>query len=819
MISRPMIALTTLIWIATASPWLAKTHAVFGGEVILAGMDGSLAPIIISAPFVPEHPDCPRGEFGAEVVEDLVYHMEQMTGRRPEVHSAAALVELPTPAVVLGERAQQLGAAPQHETVMAESFRLLTRDGRVLIGGESLCGVAHGVYELLRQLGCDWIFPGPEGEVIPSRQTVTIGPLDLACKPTFEMRSPWYSGGPTIVTDEEQAEFRQWRIRQQQTLPGARRHPTFLAGGGHYWHGLMARNRELLEARPEMRALTRLADGTFVRTWGQLEAANPDVVDLTVRDIRETFARNDWPHDKAISMFIGPNDGGGYSVSPEAMAAGASRRDPLTGDNDQTDVLVHYANRVLEELEDDFPNLYLGWYLYHVHADYPMRHHPHPRLTISIADITHSRYHSLQDRSSATRTYYRGVLEQWARLHRAQGNPLSFYGYNWNLAENMLPYSKMKIWGQDLPYYHAMGVSGHNNEQDKAWSILGPHNYLMARMGWNIELEWEAVLARYCELAFGPGAPYMERYYHLLIEAQEAGSYEAGGYGSVHLVFDRTFVEKSKELLQLADQAAESAFHRRNVDYFGQPVTALELYLDYLDAVNSFDFVQGQQAYQAMIAHWEKYLEKNSNLVSRYGRRYLENWLFGPYVRQGLRYSSGAYHIIHPFADELPTALDPNTKGQFMGFYRPEMNHDGWITTRTYSTSWDAQGMGPYRQGAVWYRIPFDLPGSVDDAEGLGVFIGAVEDEVHVWCNGVYVGQGRGFIRPFAFDITDHVHRDRENLLALQVVRRDMVNENWRGGLMYPSFVFAGPRLDEPAPRQELPYRTLPGGGREPIRD
>ena len=45
-----------------------------------------------------------------------------------------------------------------------------------------------------------------------------------------------------------------------------------------------------------------------------------------------------------------------------------------------------------------------------------------------------------------------------------------------------------------------------------------------------------------------------------------------------------------------------------------------------------------------------------------------------------------------------------------------------------------------------------------------------------------------------------------------------MLNELWQGGLLYPSFVFAGPRLDQPAPLDDPPYRVLPGGAREPIR-
>ncbi len=801
------------------------------GTVQLLGGDSPSAPIVTSMPVsLPELKDAERRKLGAaelekrrqaeihaQVVADLVYHLEAMTGRKPAVLVTDDIAAVPTPAIVLGDLAQKLGAEPQYKTAMGESFRLLTRDGRVLIGGESIYGVAHGIYELLRELGCDWIFPGREGEVIPRCETIVVGQLDRAKKPAFEVRAPWYSGGTKIVTAAEVAEFNQWKIRQQQTQSQYRQHPTFM-GGGHYWGELLKRYKDILEKNPEMRALTRKPDGSLERTWQQLEPMNPQVVDLVVQDIRDMFKNNGWPNDYAVSLSIGPNDGPGYSVSPESLAGGAGRFEPITGDLDQTDVMVLYTNRVLERLEKEFPNLYLGWYLYSVHGDYPMRYQPHPHLTINIADITYSRFHSLLDTRSPTRNYYRNVLEQWGSLHKKQGNPMSFYGYNWNLAENLMPYSKLKIWGQDLPYYQRLGVIGHNNEQDKAWSILGPHDYLMARLGWDIDLDWHEVLKTYCRLAFGAGGPFMEQYYLNLIETQEAAGYEAGGYGAIHLIFTRDFIKTSRELFAKAATAAATDFHRRNVDYFSQPVTALELYLNFHEAITGFDFVRGKAAYEAMIAHWDKYSEKNSHLVSRYGRRYMETWLFKPFIEQAHKYSSGAYQLLYAIPDELPTILDPHLSGQFMGFYRPELRETGWMKTKTWSSTWEAQGLGPYRQGAVWYRISFDLPKTAAGADGIGLFVGAVEDEVNVWCNGTYIGRGRGFIRPLVFDLTGQVRSGDKNLVVIQVIRNGMLNELWRGGLMYPSFIFSGPRLAAIAPQTEPLYRILPGGSRELIK-
>ncbi len=748
-------------------------------------------------------------ELQATIVEDLAYHLEKMTGQRPEIIVADEAGAIPTPAIVLGDQAVQLGAMPQHQTTMGESFRLLTRDGRLLIGGESIYGVSHGLYQLLRELGCDWIFPGEEGEIIPRNESVTIGPLDIALKPDFEMRAPWYSGGRIIVKPEEFVLFDQWKLRQQQTHPG-REHPRYLTGG-HYWFYVLRNHRELLEKNPEMRALSRMPDGSLVRNWSQLESTHPAVIDLVVEDIRERFKTNGWPNDHTVAINIGPNDGTNYSVSPESIAASPRRMDPVSGEEDFTDLLIAYGNEVLTRLEDEFPNLYLGMLLYGAHTDYPMRYKPHPRFAIVIADITQSRYHSLLDPRSATRTYYRNILEQWAQLHREQGNPMGFYGYNWNLAENLLPYSKMKIWGQDLPYYHRMGVIGHNNEQDKAWSILGSHDYLMARMGWQIDLDWRQLLTHYCQLAFGAAAPHMEAYYLDLIDTQESAGIEAGAHYASEQILNLDFLDRAKAHMAKAAAAADTDVHRRNVDYFSQPVGMLDIFHQYRAAMKRFDFAAAKSRMDAMFAHFDAYQQKNPMMVSRYGRRYLER-LQKPFIEQAVTYSTGDYRIVYQLPDALPTIFDPHAQGQFMGFYHPSMREKDLVTTRTYSTTWAAQGLGAYRPGAVWYRVRFDLPNGVGD-QGIGLFVGAAEDEIHVWCNGDYIGSGHGFPRPFTFDLTEHAQSGQENLLALQVIKRSMVNEIWLGGLIYPSFVFAGPQLEQVAPRQEPLQRVLPGSG------
>jgi hypothetical protein len=132
--------------------------------------------------------------------------------------------------------------------------------------------------------------------------------------------------------------------------------------------------------------------------------------------------------------------------------------------------------------------------------------------------------------------------------------------------------------------------------------------------------------------------------------------------------------------------------------------------------------------------------------------------------------------------------------------------------TRTFSTTWDAQGLSSMRDTATWYRIRFTLPDGLA-GEPIGLFIGSVEDEARVWINGRSIGtSGRGFSVPFLFDLTDGIRYDGENLLAIQVMRNSKANEIGLGGIIRPCFLFTGPRLEMAAPQALELRRVLPGG-------
>lgn len=748
----------------------------------------------------------------AHAVQELNYHLEKMSGTLLEVVTNATEIGR-GPAIVLGDLATKSGCVPQKLCESKEGFRIKVTKDQVLISGESDAAVLFGVYSLLEKLGCDWVMPGPIGEIIPRQDTVKVPVMDESSAPDFSMRNLWYRGYPAPRLPQEGANFGQWLQRQKG---GTWNHPTSGAGG-HIWDAFIGKHKVDFDKDPTMLALVRAPDGSLKRMGPQLESTHPRVIELFVQDIKETYRHyiqaGKWTKDSVAAFGIGPADGLGYSMSSDSQQAGAGRLDPIIGELDRTDELVLLGNRILAEVHKEYPNAYVGFYSYSTHADFPARYKPDPKMVIIFAPINFSRFHSVLDSNSKTQRYYRDVVEQWGKLASEQGNILIYRGYNWNLAENMMPYTKIRIWGEELPFYKKNGISGLRVEATKAWSINGASDYVFMKLAWDTSLDWKKVLHTYCVKSFGSGAPAMERYYLRLIDTQHGAGQEAGSYSAFHLIFNEEWVTTSKKDLDQALKAATTPGDKTRIEYVGYGVEALRLYLVYHKATMAFDFTAAKAAYEAMMAHWDKTYKINTELVANEVPEYLERFIKN-FVDQGLKYSSSPYRMVYKLPDELPTMFDPNEIGHRMNSFDPSINDSGFVRTKTYSSTWDAQGLTGLRTGAVWYRVHFSVPSDAQK-KPLGLLIGGVEDEARVWINGRFVGtSGQAFSMPSTFDLTEGVKNEGDNLLAIEIVRNSKANEIGLGGIIQPAFLFTGPRLEKKAAGTVELRRILPGGER-----
>ncbi len=80
-------------------------------------------------------------------------------------------------------------------------------------GDYSRVAAAYGAYTLLlNQLGCDWVYPGVEGEVIPERSKIVVKVQDTESAPSFPKRGFNYW---RAMIPEVQFDFFRWHQRMR----------------------------------------------------------------------------------------------------------------------------------------------------------------------------------------------------------------------------------------------------------------------------------------------------------------------------------------------------------------------------------------------------------------------------------------------------------------------------------------------------------------------------------------------------------------------------------------------------------------------------
>jgi len=130
-------------------------------------------------------------------------------------------------------------------------------------------------------------------------------------------------------------------------------------------------------------------------------------------------------------------------------------------------------------------------------------------------------------------------------------------------------------------------------------------------------------------------------------------------------------------------------------------------------------------------------------------------------------------------------------KGDATGAERPDFNDGGW---REVDLPHDWSIEGPFQQdapssgaggylptGIGWYRKRFRLPESGRDSVVMIEFDGVYQNS-KVWINGHALGlRPYGFI-PFAYELTPHLNRGGENVIAVRVDNSRQTNCRWYSG-------------------------------------
>lgn len=705
--------------------------------------------------------------------------LQKMTGCRPDEIPVARPedVDRTVPGLVLGTLAHDLGVAMETNSPSRDGFRYKTLPPLVLIAGESDRGVFHGLCAFLESLGCGWYTPGEVGEVIPNRSRVTVrSDLDVTETSPALHREYWGYG--------------EWAVKNKG-----------LASAGnfrHAWGNLLP--KELFAEKPELFALFR-----GKRSPRQLCTSNPE----TVQRAAETLLR--WMEERPNETVFecGPSDGGGLCECPEcAKLFTEGYVEPSSGLPSYSDLVLKFANDLAAITSRKYPDKLLGFYIYSDYSRPPLKVHDiHPNVFPMMAPIRRCRLHGPGNPICPSQILWQEEIHAWGAMTRNLG----FYPYNFNLADTLIPWTKIDTFRRLADEIKRLRLDrlAFTCESINSWAMYAPHLYLSARFMWNPCLDIEETMERFYQGFYAEAAAPMKRYWTRLDETYARTPSHTGSFYGMHHVWTPELVAACRKDFDEARQSARTPRVRQAVEMTASGFRCAELFLEIRRHIGQFDFLKAKAVQDELLAHVEamgtNYPEWAS---SRYSKSYYLSFLGRSVEKTASTLAAGGRLLVR-FPDRWKARKDETGKGIAEGWGNPDWDDNAWEELATFTKSWDDQGLGWYH-GDLWYRIRFDLP--AEEIQGdLRLFFMGFDHNVDVWLNGERLPRGfdekgdplrspegeilygqTGFMRPAEFTRMQEKLRAGQNVLAVRCSAGSLA-ELGTGGLMMPVFLYRAP--------------------------
>ncbi len=659
------------------------------------------------------------------------------------------------------------------------AFALWVEDNAIqLRGGMGHEGTRTAAYDLLEQLGVRWFMPGQYGRRIPERETV-----DVSLQQTIQIPSFVNRRGPQRIRGDA-------RYLDRIRAGGMGGQP-----GRHGFPKPDGRNhQQVRREHPEYYAKCPISGE---RGGRQLCISNPDVLELIVNAIRQRLENDGSDSDTRRIIDVGPHDGSGHCACAGCLAldAPAHYTTPFGGPPapSRTDRYVWFINRILEALQDEYPNLRLGLYAY---ADYelpPLKVEPSGRLAISIAPIRQCRHHGPNNPVCPESNYVRWLYEQW----RPHADEIWDRGYLFNLACPGLPISMIHRLREELPLFYELGAVGTVPSFASTFATFNPGPYVRSRLAWDHTLDVDELLEEFYEGFYGVAAVPMAAYHDLIDRRHRDGNYHTGASWDIPNFYPPEVRDDLRGFLEEAGRLAEEGGDKTEiirVEITRKGFEYLEAFCDIMDHRNSFDFAAEKNALDRMKRIRDS-LQQDYDvnmLDSNHAEQLLERFV-ARITRETFATVEGGGEIVAPFSHEWAFYLDSEEWGRYMELHKPESVGGYWKSIRT-DKSWSNQGYHHY-YGQSWYRQTVHVPAEYE-GRAVRIWFAGVNRTAEVWINGTFVGanhdgaefdldaHGAAF-RPFEFDAADAINFGGDNVVSVRSYRTSAA-ELGTGGLVGP---------------------------------
>ena len=435
--------------------------------------------------------------------EKLQGYLERICGvRLPVVSDETA----PADAEILVGRTNRENAAVTVDRggYTDETLCYFTQGQRLVIAGGERRGTLYAVYEFLkRELGCRWY--AEDCVVIPQRETVTISAaLRYVYTPALEYReTDWNS-----TRDAEFCLANHVNARECTADPALGGAVRYTGGFGHTLANRFVSAKKYFETNPEYFALY-----LGRRTPKQLCLTNPEVLALTIREVRELLEEH--PEARIVSLTQGDTLRS-FCQCPRCRAIDRENRS-------HAGTVISFVNQVAAAFAEEYPRLKFDTFAYRYSRTAPAVVRPRSNVIVRLCSIECCFSHPLDTPRDPLNVRFCRDIRNWAAIC----DTLYIWDYTTNYWQYLGPFPNFGVMQANMRFFvahHAKGVYEEGNytaaECDAEFASL--RCYLLSRLLFDPDCDYQAEMDGFLQAYYGAGWRSIKEY--ILLTAERTGT-------------------------------------------------------------------------------------------------------------------------------------------------------------------------------------------------------------------------------------------------------------------------------------------------------
>jgi hypothetical protein len=388
--------------------------------------------------------------------------------------------------IILGqnERLDELGIAVNFNALEADGFVIKTDSLRLIIAGGNIKGTLYGVYTFLEKyLGCRMY--SPQVKIVPKQEMIILDSINDKEVPVIRFRDTHYR----VSWDTE---YSDWHKLDHDKNGGRPAWGSWV----HTFNSLVPPDIYFKE-HPEYYALR---DGK--RTPTQLCLTNPDVLKITIQNLRKEIAGN--PDAKYWS--VSQNDNRKYCMCEQCQAIDNREGSPSGS-------IMNFVNQVAEQ----FPDRMISTLAYEYSRKAPGTIYPRKNVNIMLCSIEMRRDRPIAAANDSMSIAFVRDVKDWSKI----ASDIIVWDYVIQFPNLVSPFPNLHVLQPNIQFFAENGVTAmfEQGNRDGGGEFAELRTYLISKLLWDPYANSDTLMNDFLRGYYGAAGKPIRQYIDIMRDA------------------------------------------------------------------------------------------------------------------------------------------------------------------------------------------------------------------------------------------------------------------------------------------------------------